>query len=129
MAVDPSTAVSALGLDPSRLTQAALGAQANGPANLGLDGAQIIGGPAQIGQAAPGGGPDGAFDGALKAIEQAEAKENAATSLEAAYARGEDVPLHQVMAAAEEASLALETLAALRNRVLDAVNELTRMQV
>jgi len=125
MAIDPTLAAGSLGLDPSRFTQAPM---LDAPG--GLDGlvpmnqASATGGPA----ASFGAGPEGAFDGALKAIEQAEAKQQAATGLEQAYAKGEDVPLHAVMAAAEEASLALETLAALRNRVLDAVNELTRMQ-
>lgn len=45
-----------------------------------------------------------------------------------AFLRGEDVELHQVMAAAEEAGIALEMLVEVRNKIVDAYRTLTQMQ-
>ncbi|NLY50990.1 MAG: flagellar hook-basal body complex protein FliE [Firmicutes bacterium] len=42
---------------------------------------------------------------------------------------GEDIELHQVMLAAEKASLALELTQTLRNKVIEAYQEIMRMQV
>ena len=45
-----------------------------------------------------------------------------------AFMRGEPVELHQVMAASEEAGIALEMLIEVRNKFLDAYRTLTTMQ-
>jgi flagellar hook-basal body complex protein FliE len=45
-----------------------------------------------------------------------------------AFVRGEPVELHQVMAAAEEAGLALELLVELRNKVTEAYRSVMSMQ-
>ncbi len=47
----------------------------------------------------------------------------------AAFLRGEPVELHQVMAAAEEASLSLEMLVEVRNKLTDAYRSVMNMQV
>jgi flagellar hook-basal body complex protein FliE len=44
------------------------------------------------------------------------------------FMRGEPVELHQVMAAAEEAGIALEMLVELRNKLTDAYRTLVNMQ-
>lgn len=46
-----------------------------------------------------------------------------------AFLRGEPVELHQVMAAAEEASLSLEFLVESRNKLLDAYRTMMNLQV
>lgn len=45
------------------------------------------------------------------------------------FALGKDVELHQVMAATEQASLALQLTIQVRNKVVEAYQELMRMQV
>lgn len=47
----------------------------------------------------------------------------------AAFLRGDNVELHQVMAAAEEASLSLELLVETRNKLTDAYRTVMNMQV
>lgn len=54
--------------------------------------------------------------------------QDAAGELKDRFLRGEPVELHQVMAAGEEASLSLEMMAELRNKVLDAYKTLVSMQ-
>ena len=54
--------------------------------------------------------------------------QDAAGELKDRFLRGEPVELHQVMAAGEEASLSLEMMVELRNKVLDAYKTLTSMQ-
>lgn len=119
MAIDPAMAVNAL--------QGGSGIATAGQAGrvFGLDGASPADGAGFSGTSASKGG---GFEDALQALDNAEGQERKAAQLESAFARGEDVPLHEVMAAAEEASLSVETLAALRNRLVDALNELTRIQ-
>ena len=45
-----------------------------------------------------------------------------------AFLRGEDVELHEVMAATEEAGIALELLIEVRNKIVDAYRTLSSMQ-
>jgi flagellar hook-basal body complex protein FliE len=47
----------------------------------------------------------------------------------AAFLRGEPVELHQVMAAAEEASLSLQMLVEVRNKLTDAYRSVMNLQV
>lgn len=47
----------------------------------------------------------------------------------AAFVRGEPVELHQVMAASEEAGIALEFLVEMRNKLTDAYRTVMNMQV
>lgn len=59
--------------------------------------------------------------------ETSSAQDRSAETIER-FVRGEPVELHQVMAAAEEASIALEMLVALRNKLTDAYRTLVNMQ-
>ena len=46
-----------------------------------------------------------------------------------AFVTGQVQDLHEVMSAAEEASIAMQLLMAIRNKVVDAYHELMRMQI
>ena len=43
--------------------------------------------------------------------------------------KGEDIELHQVMLTMEEAKISLQLAVEIRNKVVDAYNEISRMQV
>lgn len=85
--------------------------------------------------AVPGGFPRGAQGGesfgALlgRALEELSALERQADHLTARLARGEPVELHEVVIATEKAQLALELAVQLRNRVVEAYQEIMRMPV
>jgi flagellar hook-basal body complex protein FliE len=54
-------------------------------------------------------------------------QENAASTIQA-FLRGDDIELHRVMAATEEAQIALEALIEVRNKFTEAYRTLTQMQ-
>ncbi|MBV9881305.1 MAG: flagellar hook-basal body complex protein FliE [Gemmatirosa sp.] len=56
------------------------------------------------------------------------AQQDAAADLQGRFVRGENVELHQVMAATEEASLSLDLMVELRNKVTEAYKTLVSMQ-
>jgi flagellar hook-basal body complex protein FliE len=105
------------GMAPDLASRMADGVQVSGPVQLA--------GPAQM----EGVGHGGGFEGILDTINRAEQAQQQSSALTQAFSQGQDVPIHQVMAAAEEAQLTLETLTALRNKALDSFNELMRLQV
>lgn len=75
----------------------------------------------------PGG--DGSFGSLLtRAIGEVSMAQERSASVTAAFVRGEPVELHQVMAAAEEAGIAIEMLVEVRNKFLDAYRTLVNMQ-
>jgi len=75
---------------------------------------------------APG---DVSFADTLKsALGEVTALQDTSQSHITAFLRGDDVELHDVMAAAEEAGIALELLIEVRNRVVEAYRTLTNMQ-
>ncbi|TVR51968.1 MAG: flagellar hook-basal body complex protein FliE [Gemmatimonadales bacterium] len=82
------------------------------------------GGAAQLEGAAPGG-----FEETLKRM-LGEVSELQTESQDAisAFVRGEPVELHQVMAAVEEAGIALELLIEIRNRLTEAYRTVIQMQ-
>jgi len=55
-------------------------------------------------------------------------QQDVATDYAARFTRGEPVELHQVMAATEEASISLNMLVEVRNKVVDAYRTLINMQ-
>jgi len=74
-----------------------------------------------------GGGPS--FADALKnAIGDVSAMQDKASDAIARFARGEHVELHEVMAATEEAGIALEMLIEIRNKVTEAYRTVIAMQ-
>ncbi len=66
------------------------------------------------------------FEGLIK---QADNSEKQAEKLTEDFVMGKDVPIHEVMIAAEKAKTNLELLVEIRNRALDTYKELTKMQI
>lgn len=79
---------------------------------------------------AAGGAGEGATfaDTLARALEEVSHAQDAASGTVQAYLRGEPVELHQVMAATEEAGIALEMLVELRNKVTEAYRTVINMQ-
>jgi len=76
-----------------------------------------------------GGGNGVSFGKTLtRLVNEVSAQQNVANDYAARFARGEPVELHQVMASAEEASLSLQMLVQIRNKVLDAYHTVVNMQ-
>jgi flagellar hook-basal body complex protein FliE len=82
------------------------------------------------GATAPGAGTSGvSFGDTLKrALEQVSTTQENAHSQANAFLRGEPVELHQVMAATEEAGIAVEMLVEIRNKVTEAYRTVINMQ-
>lgn len=98
-------------------------------------GAASAPGPASVlspgeGQAAGGAPQAGSFGQLLRgALDDLSALEGRADHLTAMLARGEPVELHEVIVATEKAQLALDLAVQLRNRVVEAYQEIMRMPV
>lgn len=70
------------------------------------------------------------FSNLLKAaINEVNEVQNQSDNLTKKLAMGEPVELHQVMIAAEKASITLQTTMEIRNKVVEAYQEIMRMQV
>jgi flagellar hook-basal body complex protein FliE len=79
--------------------------------------------------AAPPDKPGASFgDLFKKAINDTSGMQDNAQDMIAAYLRGEPVELHQVMAASEEASISLELLVELRNKLTEAYRTVMNIQ-
>lgn len=63
-----------------------------------------------------------------KALEEVSTVQEGAQDVVQAFLRGEPVELHQVMAATEEAGIALEMLIEIRNKLTDAYRTVINMQ-
>jgi flagellar hook-basal body complex protein FliE len=74
--------------------------------------------------------PEGASFGDLfkKAVNDASGLEQDSRSMIEAFLRGEPVELHQVMAASEEASISLELLVEIRNKLTEAYRSVMNLQ-
>ena len=105
---------------------------------MGFGGPGGQGGPRRIGLDIAGEGgfgrikmptPEGpSFGETLKrAIGEVSASQDTAQDYIGRFTRGEPVELHQVMAAAEEASISLEMLVELRNKLMDAYKTVVNM--
>lgn len=75
---------------------------------------------------APGGVSFG--DSLKQALGEVSAVEENSSRVTDAFLRGEPVEMHQVMAAAEEAGIAIEMLVEVRNKMIDAYRTLISMQ-
>lgn len=73
--------------------------------------------------------PDGpSFADSLKrALNEVSSSQETAQDYIQRFVRGEPVELHQVMAAAEEASISLEMLVEMRNKIMDAYKTVVTM--
>ena len=77
----------------------------------------------------PAGAQDGSFGDVLtNAINQVSMAQERSSELTAAFLRGENVEVHQVMAASEEAGLSLELMVEVRNKFAEAYRTLINMQ-
>lgn len=82
--------------------------------------------PVSGGGASKGGG---FLDQLMAGLQSANEKIVGAESLQRRFAAGDAVELEDVVLAMEEASLALEMLVQMRNRGIDTLNELLRVQL
>lgn len=74
-------------------------------------------------------GPGGGFGDVLtRAVNEVSAAQDLSGETTRRFLNGEQVELHQVMAASTEAGLALDTLIELRNKVVDAYRSVMSMQ-
>ena len=64
----------------------------------------------------------------MRALNEVSDARDRSTDLTTRFANGENVELHQVMAATEEAGLALDMLVELRNKVVEAYRTMINMQ-
>ncbi|HNP27476.1 MAG TPA: flagellar hook-basal body complex protein FliE [Nitrospirales bacterium] len=64
-----------------------------------------------------------------KAVESVNTMQHEAGRLEEAVAHGENVNIHQAVIAGEKAGLSFKLLMQVRNKVIDAYQEIMRMQV
>jgi flagellar hook-basal body complex protein FliE len=91
-----------------------------------IQGVGVGAGVTQLGAGAPGRlglseGSGGSFKDTLaQALGEVQGAQESGNDAVAAFLRGDPVELHDVMAAVEEAGLALEMLIEVRNRVVDA---------
>lgn len=76
----------------------------------------------------PTNGPSFA-DTLTRVVNDTQQMQEDASSLIGRFVRGEPVELHQVMAASEEAGIALEFLVEMRNKVTDAYRTVMNMQI
>lgn len=72
--------------------------------------------------------PGGFGDALVKAINEVSAAGEASSEVTQRFLRGENVELHQVMAASAEAGIAVDVLIELRNKVIDAYRTVMQMQ-
>jgi flagellar hook-basal body complex protein FliE len=99
-----------------------------------IQGVGVGAGVTQLGAGAPGRlglgeGPVGSFKDTLaQALGEVQGAQESGNDAVAAFLRGDPVELHDVMAAVEEAGLALEMLIEVRNQVVDAYRTVVNMQ-
>lgn len=77
----------------------------------------------------PGGAGGGFADQLRRAVNEVGEVQQTRDDLFTAFMRGEPVDLAQVMAAAEEASISLEVLVEIRNKLQDAYRTIMSIQV
>jgi flagellar hook-basal body complex protein FliE len=106
------------------MTSPIRGLQPNGIASVGLDTGSK---PVPVLQDRGTNGTS--FSDTLKQVlNNVSDQQDVANDYIARFTRGEPVELHQVMAAAEEASISLEMLVELRNKFMDAYRTVISMQ-
>jgi flagellar hook-basal body complex protein FliE len=75
------------------------------------------------------GGDSNFGDLLTRALGDVQQSQNNRDDIIGAFLRGENVELHQVMSAAEEASLSLQMLVEVRNKLTDAYRSVMNLQV
>ena len=73
---------------------------------------------------------NGSFGGIFKdALDKVNDKQLIADDLTDRFIKGEDIEVHDMMLATEEAKMSLQLAVEVRNKMVEAVQELTRMQL
>lgn len=86
--------------------------------------------PKALPQPGMAGGADGGFTDTLReAVDQVNASQKAADEQVEAFVAGEQENVHEVMIAMNQAKMHFQLMTEVRNRVLEAYQELSRMQV
>lgn len=79
--------------------------------------------------AAPAGGGPSFADTLTRVVNDTQQMQEDASQIIGRFVRGEPVELHQVMAASEEAGIALNFLVEMRNKLTDAYRTVMNMQI
>lgn len=129
--MDPLTTLrSAMNFDPAGAVPSALGRTEGlkNPATIIPAGELKDLGTPSVGAA---NGPSGGTFGNLLSnlVKDVTAKQAESSNLSRALLSGQNVPLHKVMIASEEASLSFQLMVEVRNKLLESYQELMRMQV
>lgn len=74
-------------------------------------------------------GVQGAFGGVLNLVEQAMDSQKNAQAMSMAAANGENVPMHKVIEAISQAELTLQTLVTVRDRAVEAYQQIQQMPI
>ena len=91
--------------------------------------ARVPAGGAPVGGAAPA-APEARFGDMLsELVRGTDASQKVSTRTTSALLSGQNVPVHQVMVASEEAAVSFQLMLEVRNRLLEGYHELMRMQV
>tara|TARA_B100000676_G_C17433190_1_gene510366 strand:+ start:123 stop:482 length:360 start_codon:yes stop_codon:yes gene_type:complete len=98
--------------------------QAAAEAAKQLEMPSTVGGPAA---ARPAEGPFGRI--MTQFVNEVNDKQNVSTQMVNGMLSGEEIPLHRVMIAMEEAGVAFQMMVEVRNKLLEGYQELMRMQV
>lgn len=69
------------------------------------------------------------FDTLKEKLDEVNDKQIAAEDLTESFIKGEDVDIHEVMLGTEEAKMSLELAVQVRNKIVEAYQEITRMQL
>jgi flagellar hook-basal body complex protein FliE len=86
-----------------------------------------IGQPSPLAPAQPAGDSFASMFG--KMVSEVNAQQNFSAQSVSALQSGQNVPLHQAVIAMEEANVSFQLMVEVRNRMLDAYQEIMRMQV
>lgn len=113
--------------DPIGALRAGL-AQFEGGATQGLDSLKKFEFDLGKGQSKSPAGGSSFADTLTRAVNDVSDAQDRSSDMVQRFLRGEPVELHQVMAATEEAGIALDLLVELRNKVTDAYRTLINMQ-
>ncbi len=86
--------------------------------------------PEQIGQVRPSGGESGGFSSVMaSAVETVNSMQNSADATVRRFLSGEGGELHQVALEQQQAQLAFDLLLQMRNKAVQAYQEVMRMQL
>jgi flagellar hook-basal body complex protein FliE len=83
-----------------------------------------------IGGSAPAGTKGPSFLDALdRAVQSTYDAQKSAEAFSAAVAQGQDVPMHQVVQAVAQAEITLQTMVSVRDRAVEAYQQILQMQI